>query len=75
MVNINEIVSQFAPNSSGAVHGVKYQFEGVRYIIKADMVGGYLRIYDKVSGQYVKPDGKSGSLVETHYKIKKRSEM
>ena len=75
MVDINDVVHQFAPNSVGQAHGVKYQFESDRYIIKADMASGYLRIYDKVLRQYVKLDGTPGSLEETHFKIKKRSEM
>lgn len=75
MVNINDVINQFAPNSIGKVNGVKFQFEGPQYIIKADMVGGYLRIFDKLLRQYVKLDGTPGSLSETHFKIKKRSEM
>lgn len=75
MVDINDVVHQFAPNSVGEALGVKYQFESERYIIKADMASGYLRIYDKVLRRYVKLDGTSGSLAETHFKIKKRSEM
>lgn len=75
MVDINDVVHQFAPNSVGQAHGVKYQFESDRYIIKADMASGYLRIYDKVLRQYVRLDGTPGSLEETHFKIKKRSEM
>ena len=75
MVNINDVVQQFTPNSVGEARGVKYQFESNRYIIKADMASGYLRIYDKALQKYVKLDGTPGSLTETHFKIKKRSEM
>lgn len=75
MVNINEVIRDFAPDSIGREHGVKFEFEGDRYNIIADMASGYLRIYDKSLKQYVKLDGKPGSLEETHFKIKKRSEM
>ncbi|MBR6254153.1 MAG: hypothetical protein IKR22_01835 [Clostridiales bacterium] len=75
MVDINEVVANFAPDSDGRPHGVKYLFKGERYTIKADMAGGYLRIYDKKLKKYVKLNGKVGTLSETHYKIKKRSEM
>lgn len=75
MVNLNDVVAKFAPNSVGESHGVKYQFESKRYIVKADMASGYLRIYDKQLKQYVKLDGTPGSLQETHFKIMKRSEM
>ena len=75
MANINDVINQFAPNSVGKEKGVKFQFEGARYIIKADMASGYLRIFDKKTKQYVKLDGTPGSLSETHFKIKKRSEM
>ncbi|MBP5491643.1 MAG: hypothetical protein J6Y08_02240 [Clostridiales bacterium] len=75
MVNLNDIVHLFAPNSEGKVHGVKFEFEGDRYIIKADMASGYLRIYDKILRAYVKLDGNPGSLSNTHFKIMKRSEM
>ena len=75
MVNINDVIKKFAPNSVGKEKGVKFQFEGTRYIIKADMASGYLRIYDKTLKDYVKLDGTPGTLSETHFKIKKRSEM
>ena len=39
------------------------------------MAAGYLRIKNKNTNQYVKLDGKPGSNDETHFKIKKRSEM
>ena len=74
-VNINDIVNQFTPNAVGTVHGVKYQFEDNRYRIVADMASGYLRIFDKILGKYVRLDGSVGSAEETHFKIKKRSEM
>ena len=75
MANINDVINQFAPNSVGKEKGVKFQFEGAEYIIIADMASGYLRIFDKETQQYVKLDGTPGSLSETHFKIKKRSEM
>ena len=75
MVNINDVIQKFTPNGVSSLHGVKYQVEDVRYIVKADMASGYLRIYDKSLRLYVKLDGTPGSLEETHFKIKKRSEM
>ena len=69
------MINKFAPNSVGKEKGVKFIFEGTRYIIKADMASGYLRIYDKVLKDYVKLDGTPGLRSETHFKIKKRSEM
>ena len=75
MVNINDVINQFAPNSVGKEKGVKFHFEGTKYIIKADMASGYLRIYDKTLKDYVKLDGTLGLPNETHFKIKKRSEM
>ncbi|MBR6475262.1 MAG: hypothetical protein IKS98_07405 [Lachnospiraceae bacterium] len=75
MVNINDVIKQFAPNSVGKQKGIKFQFEGTKYIIKADMASGYLRIYDKSLSDYVKLNGRPGSRSETHFKIKKRSEM
>lgn len=75
MVDINEVVHKFAPNSVGKAKGVKYQFTSDQYIIKADMASGYLRIYDRLLRQFVRLDGTPGPLEETHFKIKKRSEM
>ena len=75
MVNINDVINKFAPNSVGKEDGVKFQFKGTKYIIKADMASGYLRIFDKTINKYVKLNGTPGSESETHFKIKKRSEM
>lgn len=75
MVNINEVVDKFSPNSKGYKNGYKYVFEGDKYQVVADMAAGYLRIKNKNTNQYVKLDGKPGSNDETHFKIKKRSEM
>lgn len=75
-VNVNEIVDRFAPNAKAAKHGVKYEFEGEHYIVKADMPSGYLRIYDKETHSYVMLDGTpSSDLDKTHFKILKREEM
>ena len=51
-VNLNEIVDRFVPKGGEVITqrtegGVKYNFEGTRYIVKCDKVAGYLRIYDK----------------------------
>ena len=80
-VNLNEIVDQFVPSVEGFVEqhsegGVKYDFEGERYIVKCDKVAGYLRIWDKQAKSYCLLDGtpsKDNSL--THFKIKRREEM
>lgn len=80
-VNLNEIVDKFVPSVEGFVEqhsegGVKYDFEGERYIVKCDKVAGYLRIYDKMEKSYCLLDGtpsRNNSL--THFKIKRREEM
>ena len=80
-VNLNEIVDRFIPEGSGLVTyrtegGVKYNFEGDRYIVKCDKVAGYLRIYDKHAKSYCMPDGTpSKNPDRTHFKIKRREEM
>lgn len=80
-VNLNEIVDKFVPEtdkfrSEHSEGGVKYDFEGDRYIVKCDKVSGYLRIYDKKAKMYCKLDGTpSRNLEETHFKILRREEM
>lgn len=80
-VNLNEIVDQFIPEDGDVVtqrteSGVKYNFEGERYIVKCDKVAGYLRIYDKIEKSYCLLDGTpSKDLEKTHFKIKRREEM
>ncbi len=74
-VNINDIVNLFAPGSKGHAKGVKFEFDGLRYTVKADMAAGYLRIYDKSTRQYVDLLGRPGTNENTHFKIKKRGEM
>lgn len=74
-VNINEIVDKFAPKRDEYVLGYKYIYDGENYRVVADMIGGYLRIVDKKTNQPLKLNGKPGSKKETHFKIKKRSEM
>lgn len=80
-VNLNDIVDQFVPQVNGFVSqhsegGVKYDFEGPRYIVKCDKVAGYLRIYDKQAKSYCELDGTpSRDLEKTHFKIKRREEM
>lgn len=76
-VNINEIVDRFAPGDDGHEKGVKYIFEGPRYQVRADMVAGYLRIYDKAIKKFVKIDRGLPDPGEEppHYKILKREEM
>ena len=56
--------------------GVKYNFEGSRYIVRCDKVAGYLRIYDKKEKSYCLLDGTlSKNPEKTHFKIKRREEM
>jgi hypothetical protein len=80
-VNLNEVVDKFISEKCDVVterteSGVKYNFEGSRYVIKCDKVAGYLRIYDKVCKSYCMLDGTpSRNQDETHFKIKKREEM
>lgn len=79
-VNINEIVDRFIPSSKPhsaySQSGCKYIFEGDRYIVKCDKVGGYLRIFDKQLKMYCDINGiPSRSNNKTHFKIKKREEM
>lgn len=80
-VNLNEIVDKFVPAVEGFVEqhsegGVKYDFEGERYIVKCDKVAGYLRIFDKQAKSYCLLDGTpSKDNLLTHFKIKRREEM
>ena len=80
-VNLNEIVDQFIPENGDVVTqrtegGVKYNFEGSRYIVRCDKVAGYLRIYDKKEKSYCLLDGTlSKNPEKTHFKIKRREEM
>ena len=79
-VALHEVVNKFIPTNDPNRHiktnsGVKFSFYGTRYIVKADKVAGYLRIYDKQARKYCKIDGTpSNSLRLTHFKIKKRKE-
>ena len=75
-VNLNEIVNRFTPGAQGRRKGVKYVIENARWRIDADMVAGYLRIYDKRAKSHVRLDGSiSDDRMETHFKILKRKEM
>lgn len=75
-VNLNDIVSRFTPGVQGRRKGVKYVFENARWRIDADMVAGYLRIYDKRAKSHIRLDGSiSDDRMETHFKILKRKEM
>lgn len=74
-VNINDIIQQFAPGSTGKKKGYKYKYVGKDYIVLADMIAGYLRIVDRRTSQFVKLDGTPGDDPETHFKILKRKDM
>lgn len=74
-VNLNEIVEEFAPDAKGLRKGVKFLFEGSRYVVETDMASGYLRIFDKVMRKHVTLDGKPGKDSKTHFKIMKRKDM
>ncbi|WP_027206387.1 hypothetical protein [Butyrivibrio fibrisolvens] len=76
MVNLNDVVNQFAPGTKGRSKGVKFEFENSKYIIKVDMPSGYLRIFDKNAKMYTKIDGTPSTDFElTHFKVMKRKEM
>ena len=75
MVNINEIIDQFCPDFTVKEKSNKFIFKGERYDVSADMVTGYLRIYDNVLNHWIKLDGSIAEAGEGHYKIKKREEM
>ena len=74
-VNINDIIDEFTPEFTAKENNEKMIFMGEDYNVIADMVSGYLRIYDKKAKVYVKLDGTPGKEKETHFKIKKREEM
>ncbi len=74
-VNLNEIVDQFCPQFRVKEKGEKYIFKGERYDVSADMVAGYLRIYDNSIKDWIKLDGSIDTDGSGHYKIKKREEM
>ena len=75
-VNINDVVSRFAPGAVGRRRGVKMVFEGERYEVCADMASGYLRIYDKALKKHVRLDGTpDDDRSHTHFKILRREEM
>ncbi|MCR5457179.1 MAG: hypothetical protein K6F14_03790 [Clostridiales bacterium] len=77
MVNLNEIIDQYCPNYTVKEKGEKYVFRGDRYHVQADMVAGYLKIFDNSIKKWVNLDGSVADLNkgEGHYKIKKREEM
>ena len=75
IININEIVDEFCPSFSVKEKSNKYIFKGERYDVSADMVAGYLRIYDNQLKSWIKLDGTPAGRSEGHYKIKKREEM
>ena len=85
-VNINDVVAKFAPGASHYESGGKIIFSnGGRYIIVADVAGGYLRIRDTnyKSKVFVTLDGKYKQnfsskrdfYKHSHYRILKREEM
>ena len=80
-VNLNDIVDFFIPPKTEIIKrytesGVKYNFEGKRYIVKCDKVAGYLRIYDKYTKSYCLLDGTpSKNRDKTHFKIKRKEEL
>ncbi|MEE1296429.1 MAG: hypothetical protein UHD09_06260 [Bifidobacterium sp.] len=78
MVNLNEICDRFAPGARGKRVRGKFEFQGERYTVVADMSAGYVRIGKTLPDgytQYLKLDGKPGDNKETHFKIKRREEM
>ena len=77
MVNLNEIIDQYCPNFTVKEKGDKFIFKGDRYHVQADMVAGYLKIFDNSIKKWINLDGSVADLDkgEGHYKIKKREEM
>lgn len=75
-VNLNEIVERFTPDIQGHRNGVKYVFENSHWKVIADMVSGYLRIYNKRTKKFIKLDGTyTDDPTQSHFKILKREEM
>ncbi|WP_154055613.1 hypothetical protein [Bifidobacterium bifidum] len=75
-VDLNDIVSRFTPGVQGRRKGVKYVFENARWRIDADMVAGYLRIYDKKAKKNTLLNGTpTNDPAASHFKILKRKEM
>ena len=85
-VNINDIVAKFAPCASHYESGGKVIFSnGGRYIIVADVAGGYLRIKDTshkgkvfvtIDGKYRQDFSNQREFHKrSHYRILKREEM
>lgn len=75
-VNINDIVDKFAPNAAVIDAGVKYLFKGEQYTVVADLVSGYLRIFDNALKKYVDLNGQYQKDPDlTHFRILKREEM
>jgi len=74
MVDINEIIKKFTPNAEPKIKGSKMEYISEDYHVKADMFAGYLRIFDRKTGQAIKLDKTPGTLDETHFKIKKKKE-
>lgn len=85
-VDINDVVAKFAPGAKHYESSGKIVFSnGGRYIIVADVAGGYLRIrdtslkgevYTTINGKYQKHfRNKSDFNRHSHYRILKREEM
>ena len=72
MVDINEIIKKITPNAEPKIKGSKMEYISEDYHVKADMFAGYLRIFDRKTGQAIKLDKTPGTLDETHFKIKKK---
>ncbi|MDO5576288.1 MAG: hypothetical protein Q4F84_04355 [Fibrobacter sp.] len=58
-VDINDVVERFAPGSSPVQNKGKIEFWSMdrKYTVVADTGGGYLRIYDNTTNQYVGLNG------------------
>jgi len=74
-VNLNEIVQLFCPVFTIKEKNEKFIFRGEQYAVQADMVAGYLKIFDLQQRIWVKTDGTPADLDTMHYKIKRREEM
>ncbi|MDP9801193.1 hypothetical protein J2S49_001269 [Arcanobacterium wilhelmae] len=75
-VDINQVVEKYTPGVRGKPNGYKWVYRGERYEIRADMIVGYLRVYDLHAHSFLNRMGVPSSVEQdTHFKILKREEM
>ena len=75
-VNVNDLVDTYTPGAEGKVRGYKYTWDNTLYRVKADMITGTVRVFDKTAKMHVTRDGEpSKDDALTHFKIMKRKDM